>query len=83
MLSIPDYGYTPFGQSKQELISQQIDLFNRINRKITADKGVCYIDITDISREGLADPQLIAADGLHPSGKMYERWVERIVHILK
>jgi len=35
-----------------------------------------YVDITPISRQAGADPELLAADGLHPSGKMYAAWVD-------
>lgn len=79
VVSIPDYGYTPFGLAKQETISKQIDVFNKINKDIAAQYKVAYYDITDISRKGLEDHSLIATDGLHPSGKMYTLWVERIV----
>lgn len=79
VLSIPDYGYTPFGKSNQTTISTQLDEFNRINKNITERKGVLYINITDISRLGLQDPELVAGDRLHPSGKMYKAWVERIL----
>lgn len=79
VLSIPDYGYTPFGSNKQDEISSAIDSFNVINKSIAEKKGVKYINITDISRQGLNDPSLVAEDGLHPSGKMYRLWVDRIL----
>lgn len=79
VLSIPDYGYTPFGREKQVGISEAIDAFNAVNKTITEQKGVTYIDITDISRRGLTDPKLVADDGLHPSGKMYGLWIERVI----
>ena len=82
VLSIPDYGYTPFGREKQDKISEQIDTFNAVNKRITLKKGVAYIDITDISRMGLKQPDLVADDGLHPSGKMYAMWVDRIMQQL-
>lgn len=78
VLSIPDYGYTPFGIDRRPEISSQIDAFNAANKSVTKKLGITYIDITDISRQGLTDPELIAEDGLHPSGKMYARWVDRI-----
>lgn len=78
VISIPDYGYTPFGQSNQLFISGEIDQFNLINRSIAQQVGVAYFYITDISRRGLAEPSLVASDGLHPSGAMYGEWVELI-----
>lgn len=83
VLSIPDYGYTPFGASNQENISAQIDQFNAVNKHISDSAGVLYIDITPISRRGLAEPDLIASDGLHPSGKMYALWVEKMLPEVK
>jgi len=82
VLSIPDYGYTPFGRDKQPVISAKIDVFNAVNKSVADKKGVTYINITDISRFGFSDPELIADDGLHPSGKMYGRWVARILENL-
>jgi lysophospholipase L1-like esterase len=79
VVSIPDYGYTPFGKPKQEAITKAIDEFNEVNARIAYKHGVQYFDITETSRDGLKDPSLIAADGLHPSGKMYSYWVELIV----
>ncbi|MFN7336448.1 MAG: SGNH/GDSL hydrolase family protein [Cyclobacteriaceae bacterium] len=78
VVSIPDYGYTPFGQPKQEAITRALNEFNSINERITRAHGVTYVPITDISREGLDKPELVATDKLHPSGAMYTRWTDRI-----
>ncbi len=83
VVSIPDYGFTPYGKPKQEAITKAIDEFNLINARITYKYGVQYFDITEISRDGLKDTSLVAADGLHPSGKMYSYWVELIVKDLE
>lgn len=83
VVSIPDYGYTPFGKDKQTTISAGIDAFNAVNKSIAQKLGVKYIFITDISRKGLTEPDLVAADGLHPSGKMYGAWVERMCDIVR
>jgi lysophospholipase L1-like esterase len=83
VVSIPDYGFTPFGKPNQPTISSAIDEFNAVNRSITEKKRVKYINITDLTREGLEKPEYVAGDGLHPSGKMYSRWVvERITPAL-
>jgi lysophospholipase L1-like esterase len=82
VMSIPDYGYTPFGKEKRPEISQQIDAFNEINKAIAKKHRVTYIYITDISRRGFDEPGLVAEDGLHPSGKMYALWVERILEVM-
>jgi len=80
VVSIPDYGVTPFGKSRDpENIAKDIDTFNAINRQETQNAGARYVNITDISREAADDDSLVASDGLHPSGKMYARWVKKIL----
>lgn len=78
VLSIPDYAFTPFANG-DTAITRELDEFNQANRAISAQYGVPYFHITDISRRGLEHPELVAGDGLHPSGKMYALWVERIM----
>ena len=78
VVSIPDYGYTPFGRRKQAETTLALDAFNAINAGIAKKHGVAYFNITDISRQGFEHPDWVAADGLHPSAKMYALWVERI-----
>ncbi len=80
VLSIPDYGYTPFGWSARDYISPEIDKYNQINREITREMGIAYFDITPISREAIVKPEYLAGDMLHPSGEMYARWVDLIVN---
>lgn len=79
VVSIPDYGYTPFGKSKQPAITEGIDAYNAVNERITNQFGIAYFNITPISRKGFEDPALVAGDGLHPSGKMYKQWVDLIL----
>lgn len=82
VVSIPDYGFTPFGKAKQVEITKAIDQFNDVNKAITLKMGIQYVNITDLTREGLSKPEYVAADGLHPSGKMYGLWVKRILEKL-
>ena len=79
VISIPDYGKTPFGAKKEKEITKAIDAFNRVNRDIAKKYKVKYFDITPISRKAKQDPELIAEDNLHPSGKMYTEWVELMI----
>jgi lysophospholipase L1-like esterase len=83
VLSIPDYGFTPFGKEKRETISSEIDQYNAANRRIAASESVAYVDITGLTRQGLQHPELVAADGLHPSGVMYGEWVALIMSRLR
>ncbi|HEY5731630.1 MAG TPA: SGNH/GDSL hydrolase family protein [Anaerolineales bacterium] len=82
VLSIPDWGVTPFAQGRDaEQIAKEIDIFNTINREETENAGAHYVDITPISRGAVNAPELIASDGLHPSGKMYAMWAEKALPI--
>jgi lysophospholipase L1-like esterase len=83
VLSIPDYGVTPFAAGRDSVIGPQIDLFNSINKKETLKAGAAYIDITPISRKAADDPSLIAPDGLHPSGTMYNMWVQLLYPLVE
>jgi lysophospholipase L1-like esterase len=78
VLSIPDYGSTPFGSSRANIISPEIDQFNTVNRDESKKAGVNYLDITPISRKAATNPGLVASDGLHPSAQMYQLWVQQL-----
>lgn len=78
VVSIPDWGVTPFAEGRDRAkIASEIDRYNAVNREEADRAGVLYVDITPISRQN--DPSLVAADGLHPSGKQYLQWVKTVV----
>ncbi len=80
VLSIPDWGLTPFAKNRDvSKIAEEIDLFNKIAKEECEKQKILFIDITDISRLVLQDAALLADDGLHPSGKLYGQWVDRII----
>jgi lysophospholipase L1-like esterase len=82
VVSIPDWGVTPFAEGRDRAkIAREIDQFNAINREEAARAGAKWVDITAISRGN--DPGLVAADGLHPSGKQYGQWVEAIAPVAR
>ena len=83
VLSIPDYGVTPFGLKKKNEISYEIDLYNQIKKRITKSYNLDFFDITDISRDAEINKFLIAEDSLHPSKKMYSIWVDSIYRFLE
>lgn len=83
VVSIPDYGYTPYGKPNREHISKRIDQFNTANKRISDSLELKYVDITGISRKGIARPDLVAEDGLHPSANMYALWVKEILRKMK
>lgn len=84
VLSIPDWGATPFGQKRDSgTISTEIDLFNQICSEESAKAGIRFIDITPISRRALSSPDLTESDDLHPSGAMYSLWTDKVLPVAK
>lgn len=80
MVSIPDYGVTPFGKdSGKKNISREVARYNAICKQMAEDYGIPFYNITDISLKAETNPAMVAEDGLHPSGEMYRQWVEKIV----
>ena len=77
VVSIPDYGYTPFGQGNQPTISMELAQFNAACSTLTAQAGIAHHDITGISQQW--NPMWVAPDGLHPSGAQYAAWVASFV----
>ena len=80
VISIPDYGVTPFGFKNRDKIYKEIDQYNLIKRKIVDKYNIRFCDVTDISREAREKKYLIAEDSLHPSREMYSLWVDRILN---
>ena len=79
VVSIPDYGYTPFGQPNQANISADLALFNAACSTITVNAGIAHYNITGISQQWPSEPYWVAPDGLHPSGAQYAAWVASFV----
>lgn len=79
VVSIPDYGMTPFGRKRDRAkIGREIDAFNVVAREETLAAKAHWINVTEDSRKGGEDRSLIARDGLHPSGAMYAGWVRAV-----
>ncbi|WP_036841188.1 SGNH/GDSL hydrolase family protein [Polaribacter sp. Hel_I_88] len=78
VVSIPDYAFTPFGRGSAS-ISTGIDKYNEFAKSYCDQNGITFVNITDITRQGLTNPNLVASDGLHPSELAYTKFVERIL----
>lgn len=84
VLSIPDWGVTPFAQGRDlALIAQEIDAFNAAAHGICEARGVAFFDITPASRDQGDVADMLAADGLHPSAAMYARWVGVVLNSIE
>lgn len=78
VVSIPDYAFTGFGKGNPD-ISEGVRQFNSAAQEITDAYNIPFLNITPISQKGIDDPELVASDNLHPSGKQYLRWVEKVI----
>lgn len=79
VLSIPDWGITPFGEGKDRLrVADEINAFNNTCQDICIKKAIKFIDITGSQRIDAANDEYLAADKLHPSAKEYKKWSEKI-----
>lgn len=77
VLSIPDWGVTPFAQGRDSgAIGREIDGFNAVAKEEAAGAGAAWVDVTASSRGAALDRSLLTGDGLHPSGAMYARWAQ-------
>jgi lysophospholipase L1-like esterase len=83
VLSIPDWGVTPYGTSNREKIGAEINSFNKVAKEECDREKVVFINITDISRKALNDPAMLASDKLHFSGKMHQLWVNEALPKVK
>jgi lysophospholipase L1-like esterase len=84
VLSIPDWGVTPFARgSGRDLqrIADELGAYNAAAREVCAAHGVAFVDITGISRDGGGTPAMLAEDGLHPSAAMYARWTDEALPV--
>lgn len=81
VLSIPDWGITPFAKEKgvdQPKVAAEIDRFNEVKEEISRSKGVSYTDITEHYRIHGDKEDGVVGDNLHPSGKIYKHWAEMV-----
>jgi len=77
VLSIPDWGVTPFAAREGRdaaLVARELDAFNAAARELCGRGGVAFVDITPVSRAHGAEAAMQVDDGLHPSAAMYAQW---------
>jgi len=84
-IAVPDYTVTPsgadYGDPRQH--HDGIVAVNDVMKRLSAERGIHYVDTFDLSLRAADDRSLVAADGLHPSGKQYGLWVERLKPIVE
>ena len=79
VLSIPDWGVTPFaiqsGRDRDQ-IARELDDYNAAACEACAARGVAFVDVAPASRARGGEDAMLADDGLHPSAAMYSQWTQ-------
>jgi lysophospholipase L1-like esterase len=85
VVTTPDYTVTPAGSDYGDPQAQSAGI--RANNAILSEaaeaRGIRVVDIYDISLRAATERDLVAGDGLHPSGAQYALWVDRIAPALQ
>jgi len=77
VLSIPDWGVTPFARARDRDAAQialELDAYNAAAKEVSDQRGVAFVDITPVSRARGGGAGMLVDDGLHPSTAMYAQW---------
>lgn len=84
-VSTPDYTVTPQGAAYGDPATQSaaIRRHNGILADAAALRGIAFVDIFDLSVRAAIERNLVADDGLHPSGAQYALWVARIAPVVE
>lgn len=81
VVSIPDYGVTPFGSGNSEQIAEELDAYNNYMSQECLNRDISFVNITEISRDLGDGPNALAPDNLHPSAYQYSLWTEEIIEV--
>lgn len=85
VVSTPDYTRTPQGAAFGDPAQQRAAImeFNEIERELAATRGIAFVDISGVANRVPEDPELVAGDGLHPSGKQYAAWAILVAPVVE
>lgn len=85
VVSTPDYTRTPQGAAFGDPAQQRaaIAQFNGIELELAEARDIAFVDISGVANQVPEDPELVANDGLHPSGTQYARWVDLIAPVVE
>lgn len=86
LLSIPDWGVTPFGKNGPQSVDQialEIDSYNAFIQETASRRGLPFVEITTNYRSIGGLPENLVADGLHPSRYIYSDWARALSRIMK
>ena len=86
VLSVPDWGQSPFGQRPgrdPNRTGAEVDQFNRAAQAECQEAGVAYINITPLTRVAAGDASQFTRDGLHYSGRQMRLWAEQALPVVR
>jgi lysophospholipase L1-like esterase len=85
-VATPDYTRTPSGADygAPEARRDAIVRFNAILHEACEERGGAFVpEVFEVSLRVSDDPELVASDGLHPSGEQYRLWVDAIEPVVR
>lgn len=75
VLSIPNWGVTPFAKDRNEQqITQEIHQYNAVCNKLAQKNNSTFIDITPQTELAKSNIDLLTSDNLHYSKKSHLQW---------
>lgn len=86
VLSIPDWGVTPFARESGRdpaRIARELDAYNATAQAICLHHGVAFVDVTAASRAHGGEGAMLVGDGLHPSRAMYALWTQAALPVAR
>lgn len=81
VISIPDWGVTPFAISKnfdQVKVAREIDTYNAAKKEICDRYGIVFLNITEDYRKTGGLEEMVVEDQLHPSAAVYSGWTSAL-----
>jgi acyl-CoA thioesterase-1 len=85
-VATPDYTRTPRGSDFGDPARQReaIVRVNAVLREECEGRGMPFVpQVFEISERASDEPDLVAGDGLHPSGEQYRLWVDAVEPVVR
>ena len=85
VVSTPDYTVTPKGAAYGDPVRRSAGIVqvNAVLAGLASARRIAFVDVHDLSLAAADDRSLVAPDGLHPSGRQYALWVDRIEPVVR
>ena len=79
-ISVPDFSFAPTADlyASPDAIRSGLQAFNAVARDEAAAHGFQFVDLFDVSRSRIGEPDWIGLDGLHPGDAQYAAWADHI-----